>query len=151
VRKPGLLGLLLATVVAATCSAGTAPAAAAKKETFVELYANVSAGSSSDFQALDANGQLSETPFELPAGRVLVVTDVIVTPNVTEGLYEGNVDSTGGNENRIRFRFDSNDQAMLHLSLSSGLEFATPPQAFSFASNPGACVVRLIGTLKKGK
>ena len=151
-RKTAVLSLLLAAAVALTWSVASTPADAASKKqgASIELYVNLSAGDSSGFQVLDASGQLSGTPFELPSGRVLVVTDVFVTPNVQEGLYEGNIDNTGGSENRIRFRLDSSLQAMLHLPLSSGLVFATTPQAFAFATNPGACVVRLLGTLKKG-
>jgi hypothetical protein len=152
-RKAATLALLFASAVALTWSGGSAPAAAAgpKPSASVELYANLSAGTTSEFEVIGADGQLSGTPFALPSGRVLVVTDVLVTPNVVDGVYEGNLNSTGGNENRIRFRVDSNVQAMLHLPLASGLVFSTTPQAFAFATNPGACVVRLLGSLQKAK
>jgi len=116
----------------------------------IELYANTSPGSALAFTEIDAYGQWDPaTPFSLPPNRVLFVTDVLVTPNTPgPGLYQGNVDTLGGNQNRIRYGFDTTQQQMLHLSFETGLAFAQDPQTRAFATNGGACVVRLLGYLQ---
>lgn len=113
----------------------------------VELYANVSSGAQTEFVIIDKAGHRGATPYVIPAGKVLIVTDAIITPNVADGLYQGNVDNSGGSENRIRFRLHSSNQAMLHLPFSAGVVFSKAPLAFGFATNPGAFVVRLLGYL----
>lgn len=149
-RRALIVAVLLVVMVAISRFGESAPVEAAKlKAGPIELLVNLSAGATSAFTLLDADGQLSADPFELPGKFALLVTDLLVTPNAVEGVYQGNIDNLGGTENRLRFRVDSNAQAMLHLPLSSGLRFTTTPRAFAFGSNPGACVIRLIGTLKK--
>ncbi|HEY7138609.1 MAG TPA: hypothetical protein VIE44_00775 [Methylomirabilota bacterium] len=121
----------------------------------VELHANVSnegASGQTRFQVIDAIGELSDGPYALPPNTALVVTDVLVTRNATEGVYEGWVDSMPGpqggqTESRIRFRFDSTQQGMLHLPLSSGVVFANPPVVWGSAVNPGWFTIRLLGYL----
>lgn len=117
--------------------------------TIIELYANVSVGARTDFVVIDSSGTKSDSPFKLPVGALLVVTDVIVTPNAVEGTYFGNIDSVGGNENRVRILLHSPQQAMLHLPFASGVVFSTDPRAFGGATNPGAFVIRLLGYLER--
>lgn len=151
-RRTGLLVLACASALAAAWAGAPEPAAAAgavKPSAHVELYANPSPGATLSFQEIDASGQLAAEPFEIPSGRVLVVTDVIVVPNAVDGVYAGSVSSPGGSESRLRFRLDTGDQEMLHLPLETGLVFSAAPDLYAYGSNPGACGVRLLGTLSK--
>jgi hypothetical protein len=142
-RKVSACALTVSALLLAWGCAG----APAPLRGYIELYANVNVSTQTDFFQIDGAGTKSSSPFTLPGQTVLVVTDVIMTPNAVDGAYGGNVDSVGGNENRIRLRLNSVQQAMLHLPLSSGVVFSTAPRAFGFATNPGAFVVRLLGYL----
>lgn len=146
IALPFLLGLaLLMAMAAPDATPGT------QGRRHIELYANTSAGNAEPFTVIDAYGEWdSSTPFILPPDTLLVVTDVLVTPNTSDpGIYQGNVDTLGGNQNRIRYGLDTSRRQMLHLSLGTGLVFANDPRTRAFATNSGACVVRLIGYLQQ--
>ncbi len=115
----------------------------------VELYVNLNPGQTDSFEVIEIDGR-RRSSLALTDREVLIVTDVIVTPNVDPGQYGGNVDSpshggSGTTENRIRFHLNTDQQAMLHLPLNAGVVFSEPPIAFSYANNPGGMVVRLLG------
>lgn len=114
----------------------------------VELYVNLSPAQSKEFNVIDMDGR-KLSPLVLPSNSVFVITDVLATPNATEGLYQVDVNNpnppTGTIETRIRIRFDSRNQAMLHLALTGGVVLRKAPVAFTFSSNPGAMVIRLLG------
>ena len=119
------------------------------REDIVELYVNLNVGETSEFEVIDTEGKKLPS-LVLDSGTVLVVTDVLVTPNVEEGFYFGNVNSPRPDppvttENRIRLLLNTDSQAMLHLPLTTGVVFNDPPVAFSAATNPGGMVVRLLG------
>jgi hypothetical protein len=132
----------------------TTAAAECMPENIVELYSNVGIGELREFQIIDADG-VEGLALVLSPGEVLVVTDVLVTPNLgnsAPGQYAGNIDNSppgGGSLNRIRLLFNSGYQGMLHLPFSSGVVFRQPPRAFAFATNPAAMVIRLLGCIDR--
>ena len=141
--------LFLLTLGVTAVSPATTQAQLPLPRAFVELYANVSQGQNADFHLIDSSGAISSEPFVPPTDRVLVVTDVLVTPNVDDGLYGGDVYNVlGGGVERIRLRLHSTQQATLHLPFASGVVFSTQPRVFAWATNPGAMVVRLLGHLR---
>jgi hypothetical protein len=117
----------------------------------VELYANVNLGqSNAAFSVIDMEGR-KLSPLVLAPNSVLVVTDVLATPNSAAGSYFADINNPIGSplpqETRIRLLFDSRDHAMLHLALAGGVVFRKPPVAFAPSSNPGGMVIRLLGYL----
>jgi hypothetical protein len=115
---------------------------------FVELTANVSPGQTIFFQRTAQAGGSQGQFSSLPAGTVLVVTDVVVTPNAVDGTYEGRIcNSATCMPDRFRFKFNTTQHPTFHAPLTAGIVLANAPRIFLFANVAGAATVKLYGYL----
>ena len=127
-------------------------AAPSNHVTLVTETSPTSPGSSAplDF-ALGADG--TPAPFAIPAGAVLVVTDVSVTiprSNARAGRYVAALANRSAFHSRISVHVNtSSDGFQKTIAVSGGVVFATLPEFQTLASNPSDMSVMLYGYLAK--
>ena len=99
--------------------------------------------------ALRADGRAAR--FAIPAGAVLVVTDVIATvprSNAPAGRYVAAVGNSGAFHSRIPIQVDTAvDGFQKVIAFSGGVVFANLPQFETLANNPSDMSVTLYGYL----
>jgi hypothetical protein len=144
-------GSLLVTLALLALAPGPLPAATHLRVApgdFVELTANVNPGQTIFFQRTAIAGGSPGQFSSLPAGMVLVVTDVVVTPNAVDGAYEGRIcNATTCSPDRFRFKFNTTQHPTFHSPLTAGIVLSNAPRVWLFANVAGAATVKLYGYL----
>jgi hypothetical protein len=120
-----------------------------ERDRLVELYANIGPGGGGPVGFEMLTSEEPSTPFSLPPGWRLLVTDVMVNPNIGDGLYEAIVVGDGSDIELIRIRLDTSVDSMLNLPFSSGIVFRSAPRVFAYQTSSDFFTVRLLGRLEK--
>ena len=149
----GLSILLAAGLEATPARAQTAQGkthVGGKPSGLVSLFAAVSAGGVATATVVTPEG--GSEAFELPAGTVLVVTDLYGEGPGAAGIRFLGICTDGVCSDAVlRLSFDTNQELGRSLTLTSGVVFRAPPQVACFPSSDGSCTVRIYGYLAKDR
>jgi hypothetical protein len=156
-RKKLLVAAALAAVLIA---AGTLPKLTLQPKThiggktssLVSLFAAAGPGETAALDRMMPDGSLGT--FALPAGSVLVVTDMLVTTNgsPSAGLTRGGLDTgvLGGVSNPY-YSFDATKQAHVEIHLTGGATWTTMPSLLTAADSSNSVFVQVYGYLATDK
>ena len=121
-----------------------------KASSLVSLSANLLPSEMAAATVVTPEGNTG-TPFVLPNGSVLVVTDVYLEGASTLGTYFASVCTSTCLDAVIRVALDTNQERSRSVSFTSGVVFRAPPVVSCAGASPGDCTVRLYGYLAKDK
>ena len=158
-RRTLVLALGLGLVAVAAMGAVGFPRAQKKTHlgdrasSLVSFWANVSVGSNQPLQLIGPDGSV-KNDFTLPEDTVLVVTDLVVSPNITPraGLTRGGLinDALNGASNPY-FSFDATKQANQTIHLTSGTVWTQVPRVVNAQDSANAVFVQVYGYLVRNK
>jgi hypothetical protein len=116
----------------------------------VTLEAQVVPNNTASFDVISPNG--THTPFALPAGQVLIVTDLVARPinSAQSGRLRGSVRVTGGTIGSLVFDVDTTAQASQHIGLTAGTVMRAVPEVSAEAGSP-TVLIYLYGYLAQDK
>jgi hypothetical protein len=123
-----------------------------KPSGLVSLAATLTPGAIAEALVVTAEGG-GGAPLVLPAGVVLVVTDVYAegTGPAVGPRYVSACTGGGCVNAALRLAFDTSQDLSRSLALTSGVVFREPPQVSCAAASAGTVTVRLHGYLAKDK
>jgi hypothetical protein len=151
------LPFFVTTALAALVLTASAPSHAQQSKShlggrtsdLMTLFANVVPGTTEELALVGPDGNLLGA-FTLPAGLVLIVTDLIVSvnlvpePGVTRG---GLINRAGTGVSRPYFGFDTTQQASQTIHLTGGARWREVPVAINAPDSPNRVFMFVYGYL----